>query len=316
MTGYYNFVIFFKSINPFTEETIAEYPHHHEKEIVLFIENLHKGYQSWKSTALDERLRLVRFLQKTLLQKKNNVAKLITDEMDKPIIKSFAEIDKSILLCDYYYENSHNFLRKNLVKTEYSNSYYQYSPLGVILGIMPWNFPLWQLMRFAIPNLILGNTILLKHAPNTTGVSLAIENLIAEIFPSGVFKSIIVDIPVIEKILKHEFITGVSITGSKKAGAAVAKIAGQNIKKSVLELGGNDPFIVFDDADLKNAVHQCVTSRLLNSGQVCVAAKRIILHKNIAADFQQLLLKSLADVAIGEVSPKARPKIVKIERQF
>jgi succinate-semialdehyde dehydrogenase/glutarate-semialdehyde dehydrogenase len=305
-----------RTINPFNEEIIAEYTEHSEKQLITFIEHLNKGYKSWRSCSLQERLNFLPLLKRALLEEKENLAKLITDEMGKPITQSFAEVEKCMLLCDYYHENSAQFLVDMNVETSYSKSYYQYSPLGIILGIMPWNFALWQVMRFAIPNLVLGNSILLKHAPNTTGTSLAIEKLISKIFPNNIFKSIIVDIPIIAKILSHNLIAGVSITGSKKAGSSVAKHAGENIKKSVLELGGNDPFIVFDDADIEDAAHQCIESRLLNSGQVCVAAKRIILSQNIAIQFEGLLIESLKKISLGspylksnKVGPLARTDI-------
>ena len=289
----------FKSINPFSEEIITEYIQHSDQQINQFIDNLHKGYNSWRFLPLEKRLSFLPLIKQALSESKDNIAKLITDEMGKPISQSYAEIDKCMTLCDYYYENSARFLTETKVSTEYSKSYYQYSPLGIILGIMPWNFPLWQVMRFAIPNLVLGNSILLKHAPNTTGVSLTIEKILSEILPYNLFKSLIVDVLIIPKILSNHLIAGVSITGSKKAGSSVARHAGENIKKSVLELGGNDPFIVFDDANLEDAVQQCIKSRLLNSGQVCVAAKRIILHNSVADSFEKLLLKSLKEISIG-----------------
>ncbi len=305
-----------KSINPLSEEVIAEYAMHSEEQLMEFIENLHKGYKSWRAFSLQERLSFLPLLKQSLKEEHGALAKLITDEMGKPITQSFVEVEKCILLCDYYYENSAQLLVETIIKTTYAKSYYQYSPLGIILGIMPWNFPLWQVMRFAVPNLVLGNTVLLKHAPNTTGVSLAIENIISRIITTNIFKSIIVDIPIVSKILNNKLIAGVSITGSKLAGSSVAKMAGENIKKVVLELGGNDPFIVFDDADIENAVYQCIESRLLNSGQVCVAAKRIILSQNIAADFEELLVESLKKISFGspylkstKVGPLARADI-------
>ena len=289
----------FRTVNPFSEEIIEEYEEHSEKQITAFIDNLHKGYKSWRSFSLQERLNFLPLLKQALQEEKESLARLITDEMGKPITQSLAEVGKCILLCDYYYENSAHALIETNVQTTYTKSYYQYSPLGIILGIMPWNFPLWQVMRFIVPNLVLGNTILLKHAPNTTGVSLAIEKIISGIAPFLIFKSIIVDTPIVSKILSNSLIVGVSITGSKSAGSSVAMLAGKNIKKSVLELGGNDPFIVFDDADIEDAVHQCIESRLLNSGQVCVAAKRIILSQNIANNFEEILVESLKKILLG-----------------
>jgi succinate-semialdehyde dehydrogenase/glutarate-semialdehyde dehydrogenase len=289
----------FRTVNPFSEEVIAEYTEHSKKEIDAFIENLHEGYNSWRSFTLQERLAFLPLLKRSLQEENKSIAKLITDEMGKAITQSFAEVEKCILLCDYYYENSTGFLAETKIKTNNTKSYYQYSPLGIILGIMPWNFPLWQVMRFAIPNLILGNSILLKHAPNTLGVSFAIEKIISKILPVTIFKSIVVDVDVVAKILSNNLIAGVSITGSKSTGSSVAKHAGENIKKSVLELGGNDPFIVFDNADIKDAVDQCIKSRLLNSGQVCVAAKRIILSKTIAPEFEELLIRALKKISIG-----------------
>ncbi len=289
----------FKTINPFTEEVISEYPCHTENQIEAFIEGLHKGYKSWNVVPLEKRLNFLLKLKLLLEEERDSLAKLITDEMGKPIKQSISEIEKSILLCDYYYQHSEGFLSQVTIKTSYSKSYYQYSPTGIIFGIMPWNFPLWQVMRFAIPNLVLGNAILLKHAPNTTGVSLAIEKIFSKALSLHLFKSIIIDVSIVPKVLKSNFISGVSVTGGKKAGSSVAQHAGANIKKVVLELGGNDPFIVFDDANIEDAVCQCIESRLLNAGQVCIAAKRIILSKNIARQFEDLLLEKLQNFRVG-----------------
>ena len=226
---------------------------------------------------------------------------LMADEMGKPIKQGMGEISKCIWLCDYYLNNSKQVLCEKYVKTEFNKSYVTYRPLGLILGIMPWNFPFWQVFRFAMPSLIVGNGVLLKHASNVQGCA----NMIKECFikaelPNNLFNNLQIPNSLVSKVIENDKIQGVAITGSTKAGKAVAKIAGENLKKTVLELGGNDPYLIFDDANLDNAVKACINGRLLNNGQSCISAKRIIVTKNNIESFIKKLTTNLDLKIMGD----------------
>ena len=279
-----------KTINPATEQIIQEYEYHTASQIREIVDSVALGYEDWKQQSLKIRLNFILILSTQLSKRKNELALIITEEMGKPISQSISEINKCISLCEYYINNSEKILKPNFIKTNYSTSYYTYAPLGIIFGIMPWNFPIWQVMRFAIPNLIIGNSVLLKHSLNTSGVSLILEELFKASLPKNLFRSLFIKNETAELIIKDSNVAGVTITGSKKAGADVAMKAGANIKKTVLELGGNDPYIILDDANLDLAAEECVKSRLLNTGQVCIAAKRIIICESVRCEFEKKLI--------------------------
>jgi succinate-semialdehyde dehydrogenase/glutarate-semialdehyde dehydrogenase len=234
--------------------------------------------------------------------------------MGKPISESKSEIQKCAWVCDYYAENAAEFLADEVVETEASKSFVRHDPLGTVFAVMPWNFPFWQVFRFAAPTLTAGNTGLLKHASNVFGCAQIIEDVFTEAgYPKGVFQSIVVDHDVTEHIISHETVTAITLTGSERAGSTVAQIAGKHLKKSLLELGGSNSFIVLEDADLKLAVQTAVKARMLNSGQSCIAAKRFIIHESVYDEFVSEFIEEVSKLKTGdpilettEVGPLAR----------
>ena len=215
--------------------------------------------------------------------------------MGKVLRESEAEVEKCAAVCEHYPKFSEGYLGDKQVATKVRKSFVAYEPLGTILGIMPWNFPFWQALRFAIPSMIAGNVILLKHAPNVWGSALELEKIFLETgFPEGVFQTILIDVPDVEYVLQSPIVHGVSLTGSNRAGASVASLAGKYVKKSVLELGGSDPLIVLKDADLQKAATIAVQSRFQNAGQTCIAAKRYIVEKSVKTEFTHLILEKIS----------------------
>ncbi len=294
-----------KTVNPATEEIINEYETHSEKEIYQFIEKAELIYRKWRKKKIPERLVFVKNLSSLLREKKDELARFIAIEMGKPIIESKSEIEKCAYLCDYFYEHSEEFLQDE-DRSSWANSSKKniiaYEPTGTILAIMPWNFPFWQVFRCAIPAIIAGNTVILKHAPNVSGISLVLEKLFLEAgFPDYVFQSILIHnenaTEITNLILSHPQITGVSVTGSVKTGKIVAQIAGKYLKKSVMELGGLDPFIVLPDANIQIAAEVASLARCQNSGQSCIAAKRFLLHDSIYDSFKKIFVEKMQDYA-------------------
>ena len=244
------------------------------------------AHASWSITPLSKRTELFIQLSKTILQQQDSLAALITQEMGKLIQESRAEIKKCALACDYYAQHAEAFLANKEITSDASSSYISYQPLGTLLAIMPWNFPIWQVMRFAIPALIGGNTAVLKHASNVPRCALAIEQLFIDAgFPSHAFRSLMISAKQVGAVINDPRIAAITLTGSENAGRHVAANAGTQLKKTVLELGGSDAFIVLEDADLEQAIRIAVTSRFLNAGQSCIAAKRFIVVDEIADAF-------------------------------
>jgi len=244
-----------------------------------------RAFSEWKKVPFDEKQKLIKKTADILKAQSEKFGEIITKEMNKPISQSISEVEKCALMMNYYAE-AENILKPEKVGSEFSISEIHYVPKGVILGVMPWNFPFWQVLRFATPAILAGNTVVLKHASICFGSGNAIEKVFLEAgFPEGIFQNLEVGHKAVKQILEHEVIKGVSLTGSEKAGAEVASIAGQNIKKSLLELGGSDAFIVLDDADLDEAAKVGALARLQNCGQTCVAAKRFIIQEDIKNDF-------------------------------
>lgn len=256
--------------------------------------------QVWENTSLNDRLAYLPALASLLLENKEEYAKAITTEMHKPISQSIAEIEKCAVLCSYYYENSIPFLAPKIIKTEASESYVAYEPMGVILGIMPWNFPFWQVFRFAVPTLIAGNTVVVKHASNVPKCAEFIESIFEKAgFPSGCYQNLSISSQEVAAVIVNPIIKAVSLTGSEQAGIAVATEAGKQLKKCVLELGGNNAFIIFEDAYLDKAVATAVNARMQNAGQSCIAAKRFLVHENIAKDFVDKFKVAVQNLKIG-----------------
>ena len=259
-----------------------------------------KTFNSWKSVPFKDKQKLFKKLAKVLDNNAEQFGQIITKEMNKPITQSIAEVKKCALLVRYYAE-AENILKPEKIKTEFRLSEIHYIPKGVILGVMPWNFPFWQAIRFAVPAILAGNTVVLKHASICFGSGNAIEKIFLEAgFPKGVFQNLEIGHAEVKEVLENPIIQGVSLTGSEKAGGEVAAIAGKNIKKSLLELGGSDGFIVLDDANLTAAAESGAKSRLLNCGQACNAAKRFIIQKNIEKEFLPLFVKEYQKFVAGD----------------
>ena len=275
-----------KSINPFNKKLIKEYSEHSVSEVDIIIYDVNKEWKTWRNTSFTFRSKLMKKAGEILRSDMQKFAELITSEMGKVISQSEAEIEKCAALCDYYADHSQQILNDEIIETDAHKSFASFEPLGSILAIMPWNFPFWQVFRFAVPNLMAGNAVILKHAPNVCGCSLAIEKIFRKAgFPDNIFRSLIIPVELVDRIIANDLISGVTLTGSAKAGSIVASQAGKYLKKSVLELGGSDPFIVLKDADLKKACQAGTDSRLLNAGQVCISAKRFIVEDEISDEF-------------------------------
>lgn len=266
----------------------------------LLLQKASNAFLIWKTKNLFERLVFLPKLATILLENKEGYAKVITNEMHKPISQSIAEIEKCALLCNYYYENADSFLATKYIKTEASESYVTYEPLGVILGVMPWNFPFWQVFRFAVPTLIAGNTVVVKHASNVSKSAELIEKLFEKAgFPKGCYQNLSISSQEVAAVIANPIIKAVSLTGSEQAGIAVATEAGKQLKKCVLELGGNNAFIILEDANLDKAVATAVNARMQNAGQSCIAAKRFLVHENIAKEFVDKFKVALQNLKTG-----------------
>ncbi len=285
---------------PFTGEILQEYALSTDEIIIASLQKAEEVFTNWKKTSLNHRTDLLQKLAEILDQNKEEYANLITHEMGKPYTESIAEIEKCIWLIDFYEKNADEFLADELIDTEAQESFISYDPLGCILAIMPWNYPFWQVMRFAVPTLTAGNTAILKHANNVTGCGLAIQNLFeAAGYPIGCFQTLLVSHDQVETIIGNDIIKAVSLTGSEKAGRAVAEIAGKNLKKTVLELGGNNACIILEDANLDKYIETIVKARMQNSGQSCIAAKRFIVVDEIYDEFLQKFKEQVSNIKFG-----------------
>ncbi len=275
-----------KSINPFSGELIQTYPVDSDSVIEQKLENSHEFFNLWKTSTLKERSNYLKSLAHKIDEQTESLARLISSEMGKPISQSRAELKKCGVLCKYYAEEGPGFLRSQELSSKFSKARLIYEPLGPILAIMPWNFPFWQVFRFAVPALMAGNTVLLKHASNVTGCALEIAQLFqAAGVDSHFFQTLFISSEHVPKLISDSRIRGVTLTGSETAGRAVGKCAGEALKKVVLELGGSDPYCVCEDADLELAIEKCVSGRMLNNGQSCIAAKRFLVHQKRYDDF-------------------------------
>lgn len=289
-----------KSINPTTKEVFAEYELDSDKIVLQIIESAQKTFLKYKETSFKQRSENLLKVANLLRSNKETYAKVITNEMGKPIKQSIAEIEKCAWVCEYYAENAEKFLMPQQVKTEANDSYISFDPLGVILGVMPWNFPFWQVFRFAATALAAGNVCLLKHASNVPGCSLLIQHIFRKGgFPKFAFNSLLITSAQVEAVIMHPFVKAVTLTGSEAAGKSVAQIAGSVIKKSVLELGGSDPFIILEDADLEKAAKTAVIARLLANGQSCIAAKRFIVVEKVYDKFTDLFIENMKKIIVG-----------------
>jgi acyl-CoA reductase-like NAD-dependent aldehyde dehydrogenase len=307
-----------ETVNPTSGKVIAKYQNMTEDEIHERVNNARLALQTWKNLDIGERCSITRNLGRVMRKNKEAYAKLITEEMGKPIRQATAEIEKCAWLCDYYSETAETFLRDELIPTEFRKSFVSFEPLGVIAGIMPWNFPFWQAMRFAVPALTAGNVEILKHSSICLGSAIKLEEAFIEAgFPENVFQTVIGNSTVGETLIKSK-IDAVSVTGSINTGKRIAELASQDLKKFVLELGGSDPFIVLDDADLNQTAYMATQSRLLNTGQSCIAAKRFIVVKEIADKFTKLFVENTEAEQVGDpMNPKTTvgPLVRESQRQ-
>jgi succinate-semialdehyde dehydrogenase/glutarate-semialdehyde dehydrogenase len=290
-----------QSINPFSGETIKTYPEHTSEEVITIISQVDAAFKQWKLTGFEHRSFMMKNLQAKLLEKKEELALLMVSEMGKVKREAIGEIEKCALVCGFYAENAESFLKNEPIKTEASESYISYQPIGTVLAVMPWNFPFWQVFRFLAPALMAGNTGVLKHASNVSGCALAIEQLVREAgFPENVFRTLLIGSASVKAVIENPLIKAVTLTGSTPAGKAVASVAGSVLKKSVLELGGSDPYLILEDADIVTAARLCVTSRLLNAGQSCIGAKRFIVADQIYDSFKDEFLRLMELAAFGD----------------
>ena len=310
--------------NPFNGAELNKYELFSDNKTQTALNTAEKTFQDWKLTPLKKRSKLLRKLGDVLNDNIEKYSELITLEMGKPIKESRAEIKKCILLCDFYEKNAKRFLSDQIIETEAHESFISYDPLGVILAVMPWNYPFWQVFRFAVPTLTAGNTALLKHSSNVTGCALIIQDCFEKAgYPIGCFQTVLADHDAIENLIQNEKIKAISLTGSEKAGISIAKTASSVLKKSVLELGGNNACIVLDDADLDKYLDVMVKARFQNSGQSCIAAKRFIVTAGIYDKFVKRFKDKVENLKYGdplkestEIATLARTDLAKdLEKQ-
>ncbi len=306
-----------ESVNPSTGETIKTYDEMTPQQTAAAVAEAHEAWKTWRKVPFRERAVPMKKAAAILRQRKEEFATLMALEMGKPLKQGIAEAEKSALGCDYYADHAEGHLAPETIKTDASKSGVAFEPIGVVLAVMPWNFPFWQVFRFAAPALMAGNAGVLKHASNVPGCALAIEQVFVEAgFPRGVFRTLLIGSRQVKAVIENPLVAAVTLTGSTPAGKAVAAQAGAVIKKTVLELGGSDAYIVLDDADLDLAVNTCVTSRLINSGQSCVNAKRFIVVESLAAAFTEKFVAAMKTRKMGDpmadgtdVGPQSRPDL-------
>ena len=296
----------FQSINPYNQQKFRTYRADSPASLERKLKQADRAFADWSALSLAERVGYLRRVGHYLRANKQSLGELITAEMGKTLKEAIAEVEKCAGGCTFYADHADAFLADQVIETEAYRSFVTYQPLGPLLAIMPWNFPYWQVFRFAIPGLLAGNVGLLKHAPNVFGCALAIEDVFRQCgLPDGVFQSLLIDVAPVEGLLKDRRVKAVTLTGSGRAGSSVASIAGREIKKSVLELGGSDALIVLADADLERAAETAVKSRMQNAGQSCIAAKRFIVEKSVKGQFTELVLHHIRQIRQGDPTDDA-----------
>ncbi|MBM3403604.1 MAG: NAD-dependent succinate-semialdehyde dehydrogenase [Bacteroidetes bacterium] len=307
-----------KSINPFTGQLIMEYREHTIEETGNILQKADGAWKTWKETGFSYRAGLFKKVAEILLKNKDEYARLMTSEMGKLFRESVAEVEKCAYCCDFYADHARDMLKDEVVSTDAVKSYVMFQPLGVILAVMPWNFPFWQVFRFAAPTLMAGNVAVLKHASNVPGCAQKIEEIFRLAgFPEHVFSTLMITSDKVEQVIANPVIKAVTLTGSEEAGIKVAATSGKYLKKTVLELGGADPFIVLEDADIEYVSRMAVTARMINMGQSCIAAKRFIVQEKIAGSFEKAVFSIMEMLKAGDpmapetqVGPLARPDLV------
>lgn len=289
------------TINPFTEVEIKTYNLLNPEQVSESLETSQLAYENWRKTTFQVRSELMSKAAVVLRKNKQKYAETITEEMGKTVSSAIAEVEKCAWVCEYYAQNAECFLKDELVETDASKSFVTYQPMGAILAVMPWNYPFWQVFRFAAPTLMAGNVGILKHASNVVQCGFFIQEVFEEAgFPKGCFTNLCIKSEQVKAVIENDIVKAVTLTGSEKAGAAVASIAAAKIKKAVLELGGNDAYIILEDADLLVAAEECSQSRLLNSGQSCIGAKRFIVVEKVYEEFINLFTEKLKLATLGD----------------
>ncbi|HEY0512796.1 MAG TPA: NAD-dependent succinate-semialdehyde dehydrogenase [Thermoanaerobaculia bacterium] len=307
-----------KAVNPATGELIRQYPEHDEQEVQRRLELAEQAFGSWRRFDYEERAPHLTAVADLLRERRADFARLMTEEMGKTLAAAESEVDKCAWACDFYAENAGRFLAAETVATDAAKSFVRYDPIGPVLAIMPWNFPFWQFFRFAAPALMAGNVAVLKHAANVPGSALAIEAVFREAgLPEGVVTTLLVSSGRVKYLIGHPAVRAVTLTGSDRAGREVAAEAGRCLKKTVLELGGSDPFIVLDDVDPAEVARQAAKARTINSGQSCIAAKRFIVEAAVADRFEEEFTRAMEGLKVGDpmdggtdVGPMAREDLL------
>ena len=289
------------AVNPSTGETIKTYDEMTPTEVRRVITQAHETFGDWKQTTFAERARMMQRAAHILRENAHEYAVLMAQEMGKPIKDGRAEAEKCAWVCEYYAEQAETFLQPEIIPTDARKSFVTFQPIGVVLAVMPWNFPFWQVFRFAAPALMAGNTGVLKHASNVPGCALAIEAVFRQAgFPEHAFRTLLIGSKYVDTVIENPLVMAVTLTGSTPAGRAVARKAGEMIKKTVLELGGSDAYVVLEDADLEATVKTCVASRLINAGQSCIAAKRFIVVDSIRQRFEAAFVAQMRTAKVGD----------------
>jgi len=290
-----------KVIDPTKDEVVREIRPHGTEEVERRLARAHAAFQEGRRDSFGERAVRMRRAAEILRERKDELARLMAQEMGKPVREGRSEAEKCAWVCEYYADHAERFLTDEPIDTDARKSFVAFEPLGLVLAIMPWNFPFWQVFRFAAPALMAGNAAVLKHAPNVPGCAAAIEEVLAEAgLREGLFTSLLVDVDAVERIIGDPRVMAVTLTGSTRAGRAVASQAGHALKKTVLELGGSDPSLILADAELEAAAEACAKSRLLNSGQSCIAAKRFVVVESVRERFVELLVRNMRAARVGD----------------
>lgn len=290
-----------KSINPATEQVIKTYETYSQEACRKITAQVFETWQSWKKTSFEHRAQLMVHVAEMLEKKKSEFALLMTREMGKLIKEAEAEVEKSAWVCRYYAENAKQFLADEIIESDAEHSFVAFEPIGPVLAVMPWNFPFWQVFRFAAPALMAGNAGILKHASNVPGCALAIEQVFVDAgFPDNLFRTLLIESKQVEELIGDERIRAATLTGSEFAGSKVAAACGKHLKKTVLELGGSDSFIVLADADLEKAASTAVTARMINVGQSCIAAKRFIVVREVMDEFVEKVVRKINSLKSGD----------------
>jgi succinate-semialdehyde dehydrogenase/glutarate-semialdehyde dehydrogenase len=303
-----------QSVNPATGKVVASYPETKPEQVTRIIEKAHTAHLAWRRTPFSERAARMRVAAKLLRDRAKEYGRLMAEEMGKPIADGVAESQKCASGCDYFADNAERILAHEMVETDARKSFVAFQPIGVILAVMPWNFPFWQVFRFAAPALMAGNGAVLKHASNVSGCALEVEKVFHEAgFPKDLFRTLLIPSKQVDAVIEHPLIRAVTLTGSGPAGRAVARKAGEMLKKTVLELGGSDAYLVLDDADVELAAQVSTKGRLVNSGQSCIAAKRFLVVDKHRSQFEKLFVERMQAIKVGDpmqedtrVGPMAR----------